>query len=91
MLYLQKISVSQIGIGEGEQQLHYSSYTIQDKLSLLSAAPEDNSQKDRQVVKEKTKENIEDDKFIAVLNKSIENREKKDISNQDEERLFMLS
>lgn len=33
----------------------------------------------------------EDDKFIEALNKSIESREKTETSDQDEDRLFMLS
>ncbi|XP_047519204.1 uncharacterized protein LOC125059057 [Pieris napi] len=39
--------------------------------------------------KQKTKENTEDNKFIAFLNKS--KREKCEIGNQDEDKLFLLS
>lgn len=56
--------------------------------------PEDDSQKDRQAggrKRQKRKEDSEDDKFIAVLNKSIESRDRSDLNHQDEDRLFLMS
>lgn len=59
-----------------------------------ATSPDNESQIDRQVngrKRQKTKDITEEDKFISILNKSIENRETNDVINQDEDRLFLLS
>lgn len=80
------------------QQLQFLKNTVlirEPDPVTTSAEPAENSQGNKEVVNPakriKTKENTDDDKFVAAINKSIESREKHDALKEDEDHLFMLS